>query len=522
VSWKLRIAAVMVLVSLSACAWYWIDSQPRDITLSNGARISWVRCWFDVPWWRSVDCAHVYTRNAPGEVAPARLAVVVIRDRSWKHHPDPVIYLSGGPGGPAWIDAAGIDFWFGWLDDAQLGRDLVLYDVRGVGMSEPRLSCPQLLEFYRAELGIDREHKDSLERQRAAALECKQSLLAAGHRLQDYSTAQNVHDLQDVMATIGYTQWNIYAVSYGTRLAMRAAQADAEGLRSLLLDSVYPPDKNDPALWPALANDAFQRLFDGCRSHTGCARNYPDLESQFRQALARLDAQPLAVSIEHWQSGEHFDVVVNQDRLFVALFEAMYSWELIEQLPRAIAEVTQGHGTALQPIIEAHVNFLLDSDFSDAVFLSVECADSLTITRERYLAEAARYPLLYELVRDDWDFDVCRDWHGASTTNGIAAPAPIEPPALLLSGHFDPVTPPDWAESALPQFAHAHHFSFAAVGHDVLGSDDCSLRLWGVFLERPDARPNHGCLDEPAPVQFHVGRQTPIAPPEVPTHRVYQ
>jgi pimeloyl-ACP methyl ester carboxylesterase len=468
-----------------------------------------------------VDCAQVHTRDTLADVAPARLAVVVIRDRSWRHQPDPVLYLSGGPGGPAWIDEGSIEYWLDWVDDAQLERDLVLYDVRGVGMSEPRLSCPELLELYRAELAVDRPIEESLARQYEAALACKQTLLAAGHRLDNYSTNQNVRDLEDVMATLGYPAWNIYAVSYGTRLAIRAAQANAQGMRSLLLDSVYPPDKNSLALWPGLANDALQRLFAACTRHAECANNYPDLAQQFRLALARLDREPLHVSVEDWWSGEQLAVVVNEDRFYAAVFEALYSRDLIEFLPQAIAEAARGDGTTLQPIIESHVNFLLDRDFSDAVFVSVECADTVPITREDYLAEVERFPLIADLLRNAWDYDVCRTWHEAPAPETMTALGPIQTPALLLSGELDPVTPPSWAEAALPLFASAHHVSFAGIGHDVLGSEECALRLWTAFLEQPNVRPAHACLNDRAPVAFRTEPEPAGEPLELPAHRAY-
>ena len=68
-------------------------------------------------------------------------------------------------------------------------------------------------------------------------------------------------------------------------------------------------------------------------------------------------------------------------------------------------------------------------------------------------------------------------------------------PTLLLAGEFDPVTPPEWAETAARHLANAHLFVFPAVGHGVLDSHVCAADLVRAFLAAPQDPVPPECLD---------------------------
>jgi len=66
-------------------------------------------------------------RDDPGK-RTLRLAVAILKSRSASPHPDPVIYLHGGPGGSAISGASR------WLDHPlREDRDFILFDQRVTG-----------------------------------------------------------------------------------------------------------------------------------------------------------------------------------------------------------------------------------------------------------------------------------------------------------------------------------------------------------------------------------------------------
>src|SRR5690606_39073830 len=98
---------------------------------------------------------------------------------------------------------------------------------RGTGYSQPFLGCYG-----------DEEAEDNL----AYARLCHADLTAQGIRLNAYTSAENAADIADLRVALGYEQVNLYGISYGTRLALTIMRDHPQGIRSVVLDSVYPPD----------------------------------------------------------------------------------------------------------------------------------------------------------------------------------------------------------------------------------------------------------------------------------------
>ena len=81
-----------------------------------------------------------------------RLHVAVFRSQAEAPEPDPLIYLSGGPGSIALE-------WLRWQSDEYQqileGRDVIFFDQRGIGYSEPDMDCPEVLEDHERVLQQD-------------------------------------------------------------------------------------------------------------------------------------------------------------------------------------------------------------------------------------------------------------------------------------------------------------------------------------------------------------------------------
>ena len=76
---------------------------------------------------------------------------------------------------------------------------------------------------------------------------------------------------------LGYDQVNLWGGSYGTRLALEVMRRHPVGLRSVVLDSVYPPDVDLYAEAPANFSRALERLFSACAANPICVQAYPNL-----------------------------------------------------------------------------------------------------------------------------------------------------------------------------------------------------------------------------------------------------
>ena len=96
------------------------------------------------------------------------------------------------------------------------------------------------------------------------------------------------------MRAIGRPSYNIFGTSYGTKLGQEVMRSAPEGLRSVILDSVWPVQVPMYDLMGLPIAEGIQSLFDQCAADAKCAAAYPDLKNRFWALWAKLDAEPLS------------------------------------------------------------------------------------------------------------------------------------------------------------------------------------------------------------------------------------
>ena len=81
------------------------------------------------------------------------------------------------------------------------------------------------------------------------------------HRL---DSLENAADVESLRLAMGYSKINLYGVSYGTLLALHVMRFHPDGLRTVILDGVVPPNANVLNNEARLENRAFEALFTAC------------------------------------------------------------------------------------------------------------------------------------------------------------------------------------------------------------------------------------------------------------------
>ena len=64
-------------------------------------------------------------------------------------------------------------------------------------------------------------------------------------------------------------------------------------MRSVILDSVYPPQENLFTAMPGSLDRALQMLYADCATEAPCRKLAPNLRTTLAQLIANLDARPL-------------------------------------------------------------------------------------------------------------------------------------------------------------------------------------------------------------------------------------
>src|SRR5690242_13503656 len=281
-------------------------------------KLSKADCWFKAPDKISTRCYHlsVPESRAGRSNVTLELPVVVISVPAMHKRDDPVVYLAGGPGDGAWLDTDRIDFWWEFVaDNAWLNeRDLVLVDQRGTGLTQPRMDCPEqeAVQVSSLSFGLDRQAARGAWMK--AAADCRARVEKEGHDPLSYTSRDSATDLHDLMDALKLQQWNVYGLSYGTRLALTYARDYPHDVRSLILDSVYLPESaflEDDA-WRT--DRAFRVLFEGCKRSPDCDRWYPNLEQRLLALVEKLNKTPIERDVE-LENGKPVKVVVTGELL---------------------------------------------------------------------------------------------------------------------------------------------------------------------------------------------------------------
>ena len=213
----------------------------------------------------------------------------------------------------------GIDLWYN--SPYRANRDIILIDQRGTGYSFPNLTCFELADDTA-------EYEDLLQ-------ECYTRLTQEEDvDLSQYNTINNARDIADFAVALDYESYNLFGVSYGTRLAMNVMRDHPENIRSVVLDSAYPPVVDAYEESGINTVRVFEQLFNDCNANTTCSTAYPNLRASFYATVDRLNANPTFIDDEFGElTGDDF---VN------VLFEYFYSTSIVPYMPRIIHNANNG------------------------------------------------------------------------------------------------------------------------------------------------------------------------------------
>jgi pimeloyl-ACP methyl ester carboxylesterase len=446
-----------------------------------------------------VQCGYLHVpedRTLP-DSRTIQLAVAVFPSHSASRRPDPVVYLSGGPGSPALANA--LTFARGW-SGFLANRDFVVVDQRGTGFSRPALMCPELSQLARDMLGQKISRADKVKAEVDTALQCRNRLVnEEGVNIGGYRSTESAADLNDVRLALGYPQLNLFGISYGTRLALTTMRDYPDAVRSVVLDSVYPLQVNLFTEMPANMDRAFNQLFAGCAHDPACNQAYPNLKQVFAELVAQLDANPVQVSPRSPATGKAIEIRVDGTELINLTFRLLYDSNAIPSLPQMIYETYNGEYAMLTQMQQRRLG-RSGGGFSHGVYFSVECSDEILLaTVDEVVQTQQAFPLLqpfFEGIPENTPeiFRLCNEW-------GVHAPQPSENepvhsdiPTLILAGTYDPITPPAWAWKAAETLSKSYVYEFPFTGHAVIGRGACPQHIIRAFLEHPDAPPDGSCV----------------------------
>lgn len=450
-----------------------------------GAQVTTVDCGklpSDVREGRDVRCAFVSVPLRHGDADEKRriqVAVSVARaDRpSGKR---PLIFLSGGPGEA--IAAVGLNFASAKFKSplARLNdtRDVVFVEQRGVGASKPALECTPDEEAAAPQLSAattDPAIRDILI---AAYTSCAQRLRASGIDLTAFTTAQIAQDLNTVRRALKIRKADVFATSYGTKVALSAARRDSSWMGRLVLSSTVPPGVNFAAEAPENFAAALKRINGACASAAKCKDRFGDLEAKLEAAITSLEAQPLTVP---GQPG-----ALTADGATSLVFQTFYNTKKLTALPALIDALAKRDPEVLKAVGSEESG---GSGTTQGQQFAVLCAEENSLTtaeelRSRFagLPKASQVLGEYTINVGVPSDAICRAFAPRPQRSRPLALRPLTLPVLVVSGLFDHVTPPAYGEAVAEMAPSTTHIVLPTGHSPVTNAGACGVRLLTTFL----------------------------------------
>jgi pimeloyl-ACP methyl ester carboxylesterase len=388
----------------------------------------------------------------------------------------------GGPGGSGvqYALAARVEF-----PSAVRARfDVVGFDPRGVGGSEPAVSCmtgPELDKYLSTdELPDNAAQLAAVVRQgKFYASRCEQNSRA----LLPYVGTQNAaRDLDVLRAALGQSRLTYLGKSYGTYLGAWYAQLFPHRVRALVLDGAVDPDTT------ALQADAvqaggFQTAFGSfaawCRARPGCPLGQ-NAAGQLEALIVRANSRPLSQQLGTGQ-------VASGALLLNGVAAALYSKSTWPDLKDALVNAFNGDGTVLVQLANLLLERNADGTYANLVDANtaISCVDrpwprSLASWQAAASAAERAAPLFGASIV--WGNLPCAYWPVAA-----APPAAIKAagagPILVVGTTRDPATPYRWARALAADLSSGVLLGWNGDGHTAYGEgSSCVDTIVNAYL----------------------------------------
>lgn len=484
-----KLRAVFFLVAITLLALAPLHFWPSQRVAAQSSTYVEMECPADLVLDPATICGllTVPENRANPESRMITLPIFTLPSYSDTPAPDPVVFLVGGPGQDASIFA----YYTGGFDQLRYSRDVILLEQRGTLEADPALMCPEygvaVAEAYMSDLPPAEAVKPAAQ----VLLDCRAKYIAQGIDTNAYTTTENAADIEDLRVGMGYEQWNLYGVSYGSNLALITLRDHPAGLRSVVVESVHPPTSNFFPDTPINTANSLYGSFAMCAADPDCAADYPDPEGTLFAVVDRLNEAPLEINTPDLPE----NILLNGRAYLFVIFNMLYSSDYLRSLPSMIYDNFNGDFGQ----IEADAPYYLYSwgDFATVMHYTIQCTERLAYDTAEAIETASDSldPRLADMT--DMDNFVTRE-----ICNGMSDlylnPADHEPvvsdvPVLLVSGEYDPVTPPAYAEIALQTLSRGQHMILPGEAHSPSAYDNCGLLIIDDFLADPLAEAEAPC-----------------------------
>jgi len=393
---------------------------------------------------KSIECARLEVPLDYAEPGGRTVRLGLLRQKATGERIGSLLLNPGGPGGSGMSAAASLGAQVG---RTELGRrfDLVGFDPRGVGASQPQVRClsDQERDADRLDVDVDTSPAGVAQTEAENKAFAEKCAAASGVEfLAHVGTRDVVRDLDVMRSALGDEKLTYLGYSYGTHIGAGYAAAFPGNVRALVLDGAVDPTQGQTESLVAQAA-GFQKAFDAfaawCARRQDCAlgADPAGANKAFRDLTLPLVQRPVDVGPRK----------LSYNDAITGAIQAMYTEELWAPLNAGLAELKNDRGEVLLTLADSYFDRDQDGKYSTITdaFTAVKCVDEPRVTDRAVLDDLARRYKAAAPFLDDGNpavgaLDSCAFWPVPPTAQEAKAVTGL-PPVLVISTTGDPATP---------------------------------------------------------------------------------
>lgn len=382
------------------------------------------------------------------------LTLAFVRFPSTSAHPGPpIVYLAGGPGGSGIGTARGSRFPI--FQALRKYGDVIAFDQRGTGESEPRLVC----DAPATPIGRASDRAELTAIVQEAARRCAAKIEGEGWNLGAYNTVESADDLDDLRQALGAEKITLWGISYGTHLALATLKRHGEHIDRVLLAGIEGLDHS--LKLPSDQQDLLETIARLSAADPAVRAVIPDLLASVQRVLTRLEEKPATVPLPDPASGQPVPLSVSRYDFQMALAGMLGGPQSFAGLPDFVARLERGDDMALA--LWAIAN-RIGYGMLPGMSVAMDCASGASRPWRERIAKEAASTLLGDAINFPFP-EICEGLGVRDLGDEFRAPVRSTVPALLISGTLDGRTPPSNAEEVLPGLSRAIHLIIEGAGH---------------------------------------------------------
>jgi pimeloyl-ACP methyl ester carboxylesterase len=331
-------------------------------------------------------------------------------------------------------------------------------DQRGTGRSKPVVFWPSPAPLPP---DVFSSETTAIEHIRQAGKQAVEYFKNQGFDLSGYNTVESADDLEALRQALGAPKISLIGFSYGTHLALALIRRHAAQLEAAVL--VGTEGSNHTLKLPSTYDHQLRRISDLAASDPKTKSLVPDMVALLQRVLARLEKEPISLTIKDRRRNQDLEVQVGKFGLQLIIRLDAGDGNDFVFFPALLYGIEQGDYSILKRYVEKRYNQLSRGISGMAVMMDL--FSGATADRISQIKEEAKLSLLGNVMNFP-DMYIAEIWGKPDLGDDYRSPISTATRTLFISGTMDSNTPPFQAEEVRKGFSNSIHLVIEHAGHE--------------------------------------------------------